>query len=100
MLAFDVEAREIVLLKDNWRADVDGMKKEGEIYAWLESKHVLNIAPFGKWNNVCDHTTLMHTLRNGKRACWSHKMVLLRQYRMSLDVVTGHLTPLNSFESL
>jgi hypothetical protein len=43
MLAFDVEAGEIVFLKDYWRADVDGMKKEGEIYARLESNHVPNI---------------------------------------------------------
>jgi len=30
----------IVFLKDYWRADVDGMEKEGEIYALLESKDV------------------------------------------------------------
>jgi hypothetical protein len=52
MLAFDMEAGEIVFLKDYWRADVDGMKKEGEIYARLESNHVPNIAPFGKGNDV------------------------------------------------
>jgi hypothetical protein len=31
MLAFDIEEREIVFLKDYWRADVDGMEKEGDI---------------------------------------------------------------------
>jgi hypothetical protein len=46
MLAFNTETREIVFLKDYWRANVDGMKKEGEIYALLESKGVPNIAPF------------------------------------------------------
>jgi hypothetical protein len=66
---------------------VDGMKKEGEIYTLLESKDVPNIAPFGKGNDVRHHKTLMHTLRNGKWACWSRVMVLLSQYRMSLDVI-------------
>jgi len=96
MLAFDVEAGEIVFLKDYWRADVDGMKKEGEIYERLESNRVPNIAPFGKGNNVHDHATLTHTLRNEKWACRSREMVPLRHYRMSLDVVAR---PLTSFSS-
>ena len=101
MLAFDMEVGEIVFMKDHWRADVDGMKKEGEIYAQLELNHVPNIAPFGKGNDVrdhatLDHATLTHTLRNEKWACWSREMVLLRQYRMSLDVVARHLTWFNS----
>jgi hypothetical protein len=66
MLAFGVEAGEIVFLKDYWRADVDEMMKEGEIYERLESNRVPNIAPFGKGNNVRDHTTLMHSLRDEK----------------------------------
>ena len=48
MLAFDIEMGEIIFLKDYWRADVDGMEKEGEIYALLESHRVPNIAPFGR----------------------------------------------------
>ena len=91
MLALDLEAGEIVFLKDYWRADVDGMKKEGEIYAQLESNRVPNIPPFGKGNDVRDHTTLTHTLRNEKWACRSREMVLLRHYRMSLDVVARPL---------
>jgi hypothetical protein len=92
MLAFDMETREIVFLKDYWRADVDGMEKEGEIYALLESHRVPNIAPFGKGNDVHDHTTLTHTLREEKWACWSRDMVVLRHYRMSLDVIARPLT--------
>jgi len=91
MLAFNTETGEIVFLKDYWRADVDGMEKEGDIYALLESRSVPNIAPFGKGNDVRDHTTLTHTLRNEKWVCWSRVMVLLSQYRMSLDVVARHL---------
>jgi len=91
MLAFNMETREIVFLKDYWRANVDGMEKEGDIYALLESKRVPNIAPFGKRNDVRDHTTLTHTLRNEEWACCSRVMVPLSQYRMSLDVVARHL---------
>jgi hypothetical protein len=97
MLAFNMEMREIVFLKDYWRADVDGMEKEGEIYALLEAKGVLNIAPFGEGDNVRHHTTLTHTLRNKKWACWLRDMELLSQYRMSLNVVARVLT---SFKSL
>ena len=95
MLAFDMETREIVFLKDYWRAAVDGMEKEGDIYALLESNCVPNIAPFGKGNDVRDHTTLTHTLsseNSEKWACWSRDMVVLRHYRMSLDVVARPLT--------
>jgi hypothetical protein len=93
MLVFDVEKREIVFLKDYWREDV---VKEGEIYALLESQRVPNIPPFGKGNDVRDQTSLTHTLRNEEWACWSKDMVVLRHYRMSLDVVAQ---PLASFRS-
>lgn len=96
MLAFNMETRELVFLKDYWRANVDGIVKEGQIYAILESKGVPNIAPFGKGNDVSNHTTLTHTLRNEKWACWSREMVLLVQYRMSLKVVARHLTSFKS----
>jgi hypothetical protein len=96
MLVLDMDMREIFFLKAYWRADVDSMEKEGEIYALLESNRVPNTAPFGKGNDVRNHTTLMHTLRNEKWACWSRAMVLLRQYIMSLDVVAPHLTSFNS----
>jgi len=92
MLAFDMETRDIVFLKDYWRANVDGMEMEGKIYALLESNHVPNIAPFGKGNDVRDHTTLTHTLRGKRWAFWSREMVVLKHYRMSLDIVTRPLT--------
>ena len=100
LLAFNMETKEIVFLKDYWRADVDGMEKEGEIYALLEAKGVLNIAPFGKRNDVRHHTTLTHALRNEKWACWSRAMVLLSQCRMSLDVVARLLTSFKSSREL
>ena len=75
---------------------LDGVEKEGDIYALLESKSVPNIAPFGKGNDVRHHATLTHTLRNENWACWSRDMVPLSQYRMSLDVVALLLTSFKS----
>ena len=57
MLVFTMEMKEIVFPKDYWRADVDGMEKEGKIHVLLELKGVSNIAPFGKGNDVRHHTT-------------------------------------------
>jgi len=48
MLAYDIETKDAVFLKDYLRVDVDGMEKEGEIYVLLESNRVPNIAPFGR----------------------------------------------------
>jgi hypothetical protein len=59
---------------------VDGIEKEGEIYALLESKGVLTIAPFGKGNDVRDHMTLMHTLRDEEWACWSREMMIVKHH--------------------
>jgi hypothetical protein len=47
MLAYDIETKDAVFLKDYLRVDVDGTEK-GEIYALLESNRVPNIAPFGR----------------------------------------------------
>jgi hypothetical protein len=77
MLVFDVEAEKLIFLKDYWRADVDGMEKEGNIYALLESKGVSHIAPFGRGSDLPDHMTLTHTLRHERWACWSREMVLI-----------------------
>jgi hypothetical protein len=96
MLAFDMEKREIVFLKDYWRTAVGGVEKEGDIYALLESKRVPNTAPFGKGNDVPEHKTLTDTLQEKKEwwVCWSKRMVTLNHYRMTLDVVAR---PLISF---
>jgi len=80
-----MEMKEIIFLKDDWRADVDGMEKEGDIYTLLESKCVPNIAPFGKGNDARNHMTLTNTLRNEEWACCLRLMVPLSEYRMSLS---------------
>jgi hypothetical protein len=87
MLAFDVEANKIVFLKDYWRPEVDGMVKEDDIYELSEGKEVPNIPLFGMGNDVLDHKTITHTLRDEEWACDKNDKVSLRHYRMSLDVV-------------
>ena len=71
------------------------MDKEGVIYALLRSIRVPNIPPFGKGNDVRDHTTLTIILKEEMRACSSKEMVLFRPYRMTLDAVGR---PLTSFD--
>jgi hypothetical protein len=51
---------------------------------------------FGKGNDVRDHTTITHTLRDEEWACWTRDTEVLRHYRMSLEVVAR---PLTSFYS-
>lgn len=65
-----------------------GMVKESDIYGLLESYRT-----FWKRNDL---RGLTNTLKNEMWACWSKAMVLLRKYRMSLDVAA---CPLTSFTS-
>jgi hypothetical protein len=97
MLAYDMETRAIVFLKDYWRAE--GMEKEGDIYSLLELNNVPNIPPFGKGNDVRKQATVTGALKAELKTTWarpSKEMVSLRHYRMSLDVVAR---PLTSFRS-
>ena len=99
MLAFDVEANKIVFLK-NWRPEVVGMVKEGDIYELSKGKELPNIPPFGTGNDVLDHKTITHTLRDEEWACDKNDMVPLRHYRMSLDVVGKPLSECTSSRQL
>ena len=98
MTAYDMEKNVIVFLKDYWRRE--GVVKEGDIYFLLESKHVPNIPPFGKGNDVRNHTTVTDVLKaedaTREWALHSKEMTSYRHYRMTLDVVAH---PLTSFRS-
>ena len=52
LMAFDVVTKEFVFVKDYWRVEAPGMKKESDIYRLLEESRVPNIAPFGNGNDV------------------------------------------------
>ncbi|KAF9476315.1 hypothetical protein BDN70DRAFT_863521 [Pholiota conissans] len=98
MLAFDLTEKELHFLKDFWRADVDGIDKEGDIYQLLKSKGVSNIAPFGMGNDVRNHATVADVWAS-KDLPWltpTNRLVPLRHYRMTLRVVYRRL---NDFKS-
>lgn len=69
---------------------MDGMVKESYIYGLLESYRT-----FWKRNDLRGLTNI---LKSEMRACRSKAIVLLGQYRMSLDVATCPLTSFTSRE--
>jgi hypothetical protein len=49
MLAFDMEAKKLVFLRDYWRGDVDGTEKEGDsIHALLDFEGCSKYCTFWK----------------------------------------------------
>lgn len=103
MLAFDLETKEIVFMKDYWRPDVADIEKEGDIYGILRAHNVPNIAPFGTGNDVRNHVTRTQEFVNKywvrrRRAPGREAIALtpLRQYRMTLLVIGE---PLIDFKS-
>ena len=73
MVAVDVETRELLFVKVYWRASVDGMEKEGDIYGILESHQVPHIAPFGHVNDVRNISSLTQTFCGASWASISKK---------------------------
>ncbi|KAF8193751.1 hypothetical protein BJ912DRAFT_230456 [Pholiota molesta] len=104
MLAFDLTEKRLVFLKDYWRANVDRMEKEGEIYRILQAKNVPHIAPFGMGNDVRNQETQTQEWRNQRpRLTWlfrTSRQICLRHYRMTLDVVGRNLTEFHSSRQL
>ncbi|KJA18898.1 hypothetical protein HYPSUDRAFT_217903 [Hypholoma sublateritium FD-334 SS-4] len=88
MLAFDLARKQLVLLRDYWRPDVDTFAKEADVYLDLEEHQIPHIAPFGTGNNVRDHMTSTQALNNNRNANdpATHEPGL-RHYRMTLNVV-------------
>ncbi|KAF8176473.1 hypothetical protein BJ912DRAFT_699372 [Pholiota molesta] len=100
MLAFDLTTQKLVFLKDYWRAHVDGMEKEGEIYRILQEKNVPHIAPFGMGNDVRGQETQTEKLSNRSPPLEfvfpTRNQICLRHYRMTLEVVGRGLTQFES----
>lgn len=102
MTAFDCTSRELVFLKDYWRPNVEGMTKEGDIYAILHAHNVSNIAPFGTGNDVRDHATRTQEFVGATWDCSQLlegekvKLPCLWQYRMTLLVIGSPLTQFSS----
>jgi hypothetical protein len=94
MIAVDMETQTLVFVKAYWRANVDDMDKEGDIYAILEDHQVPHIAPFGHGNDVRDISTLTQTFSKASWSSGSKTLVRFACYRMSLKVIG---TPLYVF---
>jgi hypothetical protein len=103
MLAFDLETKKRVIMKDYWRPNVADIEKESDIYKILHDHKVDYIAEFGTGNDARNHVT--HTqefLNKGwalrRRPQRGEAVVLtpLCQYRMTLLVIGE---PLTNFKS-
>lgn len=102
-VAFDLETKKLVFLKEYWRPDVAGGNKEGDIYTILHVHGVPNIAPFGTGNDVREHVTRTQEFANKdwvrlRRYSGRDEVALtpLRQYRMTLLVIGKPLTDFKS----
>jgi hypothetical protein len=94
--AYSLGADEVVFFKDYWRIDGPGIKKEGDIYRLLHQYNVPHIAPFDRGEDVCDHFTIGHALREKAWACKTKELVCHRHYRMGLNVVGRSLIEFDS----
>ncbi|KIM83104.1 hypothetical protein PILCRDRAFT_29191, partial [Piloderma croceum F 1598] len=59
-VAYDIERRTKVYLKDTWRVDLPGIEREGETYKLLWEAHVRNLAPCSAAGDIEGHHTLTH----------------------------------------
>jgi hypothetical protein len=94
--AYNLDTDAVVFFKDYWRINGAGMKKEGDIYRLLHQHKVPHIAPFDRGNDVLDHSTLGHTLRNERWACRTKELPCHQHYRMGLNVVGRDVVEFNS----
>jgi hypothetical protein len=53
-IAYDVERKKRVFLKDSWRVLVDGIRPEGDVYALLKEKNVPNVPFCSLANDIGD----------------------------------------------
>jgi hypothetical protein len=103
MVAFDLETKKLVFMKDYWRPNVADIEKEGNIYKILHDHKVDYIAEFGTGNDVRNHVTRTQEFLNKgwalrRRPQGGEAVVLtpLCQYRMTLLVIGE---PLINFKS-
>ncbi|KAF8503365.1 hypothetical protein F5888DRAFT_1903888 [Russula emetica] len=92
-IAFDVDKKRRVFLKDSWRILLDDIRPEGEIYHWLHENNVPNIPSCLLAGDVGDnarHRSRTHEVSlDPYHPCW--KITPHRHYRMVLGVVGRRL---------
>ncbi|KAH9947474.1 hypothetical protein B0H21DRAFT_883107 [Amylocystis lapponica] len=92
-IAVDCETEELVFLKDAWRIDLDGIKREGDILEHLASKGVRNIPTVLCHGDVRGQCTMTYKFRDQEAA---HPIKKHAHYRL-VEKEIG--CPLNDFEN-
>jgi serine/threonine protein kinase len=96
-VAYDIERRTKVYLKDTWRVDLPGIEREGETYKLLWEAHVRNLALCSAAGDIEGHHTLTHIFQNEPWACRVKSALVPHQhYRLVLDVIGQSLTKFSS----
>ncbi|KAI0039914.1 hypothetical protein FA95DRAFT_1475412, partial [Auriscalpium vulgare] len=90
-VAYDIQRKKCVWLKDTWRIDSDDIKKEGDIYRLLREKHVPNIATFACAGD---------DLQAADWACMTGELIPHVHYRLVLDTIGKKLKEFQSTRQL
>jgi len=92
-VAYDLQRRRKVFVKDTWRVDLPDIEREGETYELLAGAQVRNIASCSAAGDIGDHRTLTQLYANKPWACKGKRDLVPHQhYRLVLDVIGDNLT--------
>jgi len=68
-VAYDLQRRRKVFVKDTWRVDLPDIEREGKTYELMARAQVRNIASCSAAGDIGDHQTLTHLYENKLWAC-------------------------------
>ncbi len=87
-VAYDVQRKKRILLKDSWRVLLDSITPEGEIYAKLHQNSVPNIPFCSRAGDVGDDTHHKSWTHKFVSACGGHMQLTPHwHYRLVLDTI-------------
>jgi Fungal protein kinase len=96
-VAYNLQRRRKVFVKDTWRVDLPDIEREGETYELMARAQVRNIASCSAAGDIGNHQTLTHLYANKPWACHRKRdLVPHRHYRLVLDVIGDDLTTFSS----
>ncbi|KAI0066746.1 hypothetical protein BV25DRAFT_1820814 [Artomyces pyxidatus] len=99
-IAYDLEKKVCVYVKDTWRIDMDGMEKEGSIYHRLHKHDVPHIPHLVCSGDVGDQKTRTQDYVNAAWACWTRGVIPHRHYRLVLDTIGRAIETFDSTRQL
>jgi Fungal protein kinase len=101
-VAYHLEKKKVVFLKDTWRIDMEGMTREGKIYTTLHSHHIPHIAPCVLSGDVAQDQTRSQSILPRPWACTVERkqLVPMVHYRLVLGIVGGVLNDFTSTREL